>query len=308
MILGHIRSIHRFPVKSMAGESLDASHVSADGLLGDRAFALRDEQAGEIRGAKKLPRLMLCSARFREEPTASHTPAATIMLPDGVETSTDSSDVSKLLSSYLGLPVTLCPLRPASDKEHYRRVMPGAAIAGTLARSSSLRKVVARLAAVGPSGDDLRRDFAREAGEPLPDLSVFPAEIFQYVSPPGTYFDAFPIHLITTATLAALRAINPTGDWDARRFRPNFVIETIDARPEQVELGWANRTLRIGAIELECVVATPRCGMVAQPQPGLVKDSSVLRTIVRDSNQNVGLYARVKKTGRVAAGDPVELL
>lgn len=307
MLVGHIRSLHRYPVKSMAGESLDSAQVGADGLLGDRAFALRDEVVGEIRGGKKWPRLMQCSARYREEPSEGHTPVAAITLPDGIETSTNHEHVSKQLSSFLGLPVTLCPLRPASDKEHYRRVQPGASIAGVLARSNSLRKVVARLATVGPGGDELRRDFGREAGEPLPDLSVFPAEIFEYVSPLGTYFDAFPIHLVTTASLAALRDKQPAADWDARRFRANFVVETVPELSGAAELSWAGRTLRIGGLELECTVPTPRCSMVAQAQPGLAKDSTVLRTIVREADQNVGLYARVKRAGRIAVGDAVEL-
>src|SRR5690606_20422909 len=148
---------------------------------------------------------------------------------------------------------------------------------------------------VGPAGAELRRDFGREGGEPLPDMSVFPAELVEYVSPLGTYFDAFPIHVATTATLEALRAKYPAGAWDARRFRPNFVIETDKEISGLVEAAWMGRVLRIGEVELECTVATPRCSMVAQAQPELPKDTAILRTLVREAEQNVGVYARVRK-------------
>src|SRR5262249_25138433 len=48
-----------------------------------RGWAVRDAGAGEMRGAKKLPKLLLCRARYAEEPTADHVPAAEITLPDG---------------------------------------------------------------------------------------------------------------------------------------------------------------------------------------------------------------------------------
>lgn len=39
----------------------------------------------------------------------------------------------------------------------------------------------------------------------------------------------------------------------------------------------------------------------------LPKDSTVLRTIVRDAAQNLGMYASVIAPGDVAVGDMVEL-
>lgn len=309
MLVGHIRAVNRYPVKSMVGEVLASAEVGSEGLLGDRAFALRDEKAGEIRGGKKLPRLMLCTARYRSEPTHDHVPEALITLPDGTETSTDDPAAGRHLSAWLGREVRVCPLEPASNKAHYRRVLPGAGLAGALSQIKPLHKLVMRAATLaGPSAADLRRDFGREEGEPLPDLSVFPLDTISYVAPLGTYFDAFPIHLVTTGSLAALRAKQPASDWDARRFRANFVIETPAALAEPAELGWAGKVLRCGEVELECTVPTPRCSMVTQPQPGLPKDTGLLRTIVREAQQNVGIYARVRKPGRVSTGDVVELL
>ncbi len=40
-----IVSIRRYPVKSMAGESLESVSVDARGLTGDRAWAVRDEDS-----------------------------------------------------------------------------------------------------------------------------------------------------------------------------------------------------------------------------------------------------------------------
>ena len=38
------------------------------------------------------------------------------------------------------------------------------------------------------------------------------------------------------------------------------------------------------------------------------KDASILRSIVKDANQNFGVYASVAKEGEVRIGDRVELL
>ncbi len=308
MRVGRLLSIHRFAVKSMCGEDLEQSEVGSDGLVGDRAFALRDEVAHEIRGAKRLPRLLLCSARYREPPKRTGVSHAIVELPDGTVTSTDDPEVSRRLSKWLGREVTLCPRAPASDTQHYRRALPGSSLAGMLARVTPLKKVVSRLATLGPGGRELREDFGRELGEPLPDLSVFPAELFEFVSPPGTYFDAYPIHVVTTATLAALRSRHAEGDCDVRRFRPNLVIETSPELSGFAEAAWVGRVLRVGGVRLECTVATPRCSMVSQAQRGLPKNVSLLRTIVRAADQNVGIYARVVGEGSVARGDEVELV
>jgi len=290
----------------MCGEDLTRCDVGADGLRGDRAFALRDEKAGEIRGAKRWPQLMMCSARYDREPPESGAHAS-ITLPDGRITRSDDPRVAHELSALLGCEVTLHPRRPASDTRHYRRVQPGAALAGALARVPMLRKPLARLATLGPGGRELRADFGREPGEPMPDLSVF-SELFEYVAPPGTYFDAYPIHVVTTATLAALRAKDPKSDWDARRFRANFVIETDEAQQGLVEAAWTGRELQIGDLRLRCTVATPRCSMIMQAQPALKKDPGVLRTVVRDAEQCVGIYASVSRPGHVELGASVELI
>jgi len=51
-----------------------------------------------------------------------------------------------------------------------------------------------------------------------------------------------------------------------------------------------------------------RCGMTANAQKDLAKDTSVLRTIVKEANQNLGVYASVTKNGAAREGDQVELI
>jgi hypothetical protein len=47
--------------------------------------------------------------------------------------------------------------------------------------------------------------------------------------------------------------------------------------------------------------------MTTQPTGDLPKDPQVLRTIVREAEQNVGVYAEVAAAGPVAVGDVVEV-
>jgi hypothetical protein len=185
--------------------------------------------------------------------------------------------------------------------------MPGARAIGLLSRSRSFRKLA--LGAMRLAGRDrgLREDFGREPGEPLPDLSVLPPELFEFTSPPGTYFDAFPIHLLTTASLDALARLNPDSAWDARRFRPNFFVETAEGVEGLVESGWGGSAVRLGGAVIKCEMPAPRCSMTIQAQGGLPKDPRVLRTIVK-VGQNLGVYASVREAGRVSVGDEVELL
>jgi uncharacterized protein YcbX len=50
--VGTIRALWRFPVKSMLGEQLEAVDLSEGGIVGDRAYALRDRETGKVASAK----------------------------------------------------------------------------------------------------------------------------------------------------------------------------------------------------------------------------------------------------------------
>ena len=197
MSVGRIAQIWRHPVKSIGGERIEAAEIGPRGIPGDRAWAVRDETRGGIRGAKKIPAQKRCSARYASAPAPGRTPAPEIGLPGGETLRADAPDANERVSAAVGTKVTLWPLRPASDLEHYKRGAP------------DTPDVAAELRAI----------FGRNPDEPLPDLSVFPPDLFQYESPPGTYFDAFPLLLLSTASLRRIQQLAPASHIDVRRGR-----------------------------------------------------------------------------------------
>ena len=182
--MSHISELHRYPVKSLLGERLQSTEVTEHGFPGDRAWAVRDERT-TLTG-KKFPALMSARAAYSEVPTAERRSAAlTLTLPDGRTISSSDDTLSSVLSDYLGHKATLWPLVDADDLDFYRRE--AAEGVSPEAREAGLREV-----------------FARLPHEPLPDLSTFPPELFEYNSPPGTYFDAYPLLILSRNALATL--------------------------------------------------------------------------------------------------------
>src|SRR5207249_11053633 len=136
---------------------------------------------------------------------------------------------------------------------------------------------------------------------------------------PGTFVDLFPLHLVTTASLARLGQLYPDGNAGApipaRRFRPNLVVE-VDGEAF-VENEWAGRTLAIGSgLEVKVPAPTPRCVMTTLAQAELSADRGILQTLVRENRRNffrlgqypsLGVYGSPRAGGTMAVGDPVRL-
>lgn len=282
MRIGTIQSLWRYPVKSMLGEQISSTAIGQLGIPGDRGYAIRDEKAGEIRGAKNIPQLFQFSARYLAAPSDTYIPPVEITLPNQKTMRTDDPTIHTQISQALGREVTIWPRQPKENTGHYLRA---------------------------PGGlGDLRPIFGLEEGEPLPSFEGIPEEIFQYVAPLGTYFDAYPVHLLTTASLQGLTAHYPEGQFVPQRFRPNIVIATDDNSIQDTEASWKGKILRIGQVEIAVNVPTIRCVMTTLPQGNLPKDPRILRTLVQKNGHHVGSYATVHKGGDIRAGDVVELV
>jgi uncharacterized protein YcbX len=281
-VLGKVSAIWRYPVKGMAGEPVVVAQIGAGGIAGDRQWAVRETARREVQSCKRHPRLLECVASYASEPTGGEAGEVRIRFPDGGECSATDPDVHTRLSRLLGTEVTLERLRPASDREFYRRYSRG---------EDGWR-------------EDLVATFTREPGEPLPDFfAELPPEVKDFVSAPGSFFLVTPLHLLTTASLRQLREWNATSDWNVRRFRPNLVIDTAPELSGLVEQSWIGQRLQVADLVLDCVSATPRCGAITRAQGDLPFDAKLLRTVVREANQNVGVYGTVARTGTARVGD-----
>ena len=283
--VGTIKEIWRYPVKGMAGESLEQCGLGKMGLSGDRIWALRDTHRQEIQSCKFRPELLLCSARCRSADATGPGDQVDILFPDNTLLSSDNAEIHPKLSALTGHPSTLEPLRPASDRDFYRR---------------HKRDDHTWL-------EELKATFDREAGEPLPDLDHLPQSAVDFVSLLGTFFLVTPFHIVTTATLAHLKSLHPQSDWDRRRFRPNVVIETEPGAEGLLEQAWIGKRLTLGDARVDCTETAPRCGAVTRAQRDFDADKTILRTIVKDTNQNVGVYGTVVNDGDLYIGDKVIL-
>ena len=52
----------------MGGHTMDQVSLTSNGIPGDRAWALKDEERGGIKGGKRFPQLLAMQARFATEP------------------------------------------------------------------------------------------------------------------------------------------------------------------------------------------------------------------------------------------------
>jgi hypothetical protein len=276
----------------MLGEELDAVGVGEGGIVGDRAFALVDKQTGKVASAKHpkvWPNLLWCRASFVEQPRpGGELPPVRIDLADGTSVMSDAPDVDAVLSSFCGRAVELA--RAAPDDFTIDQYHPD---------QENL----------DPAG---HRDEVTETklGAALFNEMGMPSAV-----PEGSFFDVFPISVLTTSTLDHLNELQPQSRFDARRFRMNVIVAT-PARGF-AENSWLGRALDIGdEVKLGVAMPDPRCVMTTLAQEGLEKDPQVLRALAQHNRLDVagsglypcaGVYAVVASTGTIRKGDRVRL-
>jgi uncharacterized protein YcbX len=111
-----------------------------------------------------------------------------------------------------------------------------------------------------------------------------------------------PIHLLTTASLARLKALHPEGVPDPRRFRPNIVVDMAPIEGSFPETEWIGRKLAIGDLLLTISEPCRRCGFTIIAQDGFDHDPAILRNLVRHNAHNLGVYCTVDQPARVEIG------
>jgi hypothetical protein len=204
-----------------------------------------------------------------------------IITPDGRTILSSDAAANDALTAALGRRVALESLRPADDLDFYRRQ--------------------------GDAPEDfmgyLREIFARDEDEPLPDFTKFGPYVAEFESPPGSFYDCFPLMIMSTSALRSMQEALPESIVDVRRFRPSLVIDTGDAEGHP-EFAWAGQRFTLGSAVVEVVNDCPRCASITKEiNEDVPQDRAILRHVVRDLGQAVGVYCNVVQPGIVSLGD-----
>jgi len=111
--VGYVEAIFRYPVKSMAGERLEAANLGWHGLDGDRRLAFRrtDDRSGmPWLTASKLPELLLFSPQPHQDGAHEDLPTH-IRTPNGEAMPVFGEDLATEVGRRYGAPVEMMQLR-----------------------------------------------------------------------------------------------------------------------------------------------------------------------------------------------------
>jgi uncharacterized protein YcbX len=265
---GLLASLHRYPVKSMMGEGLNAAHVTEKGIFGDRSYALFDTETGKVVSAKnpkKWPNLFSYRAVYTSPPVGgADVPPVRVTLPDGRFAVSSTLEFAATISATLGRPVTLLATPPPK----------------------------AQLEEYWPDMEELsNRDVVTD--ESMPE---------------GTFFDLAILHILTTSTLDRLRELNPASRFEPPRFRPNLIIDTGDRKGfvendwigKTIAIGPEVKILVNGPC--------PRCVMTTLKQADLPSDPGILKAAAKHNEARVGAYASVIQKGTIRIGDSLTII
>jgi len=277
MIVGAVRSLHRYPIKSFLGESLPKAAISVRGVDHDRTHALIDVETGKVASAKRpqywRSMLALSSRRDSSDPSLVH-----IRLPDGREISSADCDVDENLSRAIGRGVRLESAR--GDSMELERSQPDEALAA-------------------PADAEVANDII----------------ILGQAAPAGGFFDFAPIHVVFVSSMRMIGQMAGLDGLEEARYRANLIIDDGAATPFR-ENDWLGRTLVIGGVELTFEHMTPRCAVPTLAHGALSPRPDVLRAIASANRREfldmgpqpcMGVYASVRKPGIVGTGDSARL-
>lgn len=229
-LVGVVAALNRYPVKSMAGESLDAADIRWAGLQGDREYGF------------------VFTDRPRRFPWLSGRDVAGLVR---------YRPVCRGRYGTTGLPVDVVTPRG------HRLDITDPELAGELAAAAGV-------------------------GLQLVQLSR------------GAY-DSMPVSLATRVTFDAIDAAHGA-PVDPRRFRINLVIDSAER-----DTAWRHRVLEFGSEGPRLAVcrSIERCALITVDPDTAERDPSVMRTVARGFDNEVGEYASVLKPGPIRIGDEV---
>lgn len=275
-VVGTVRALRRYPVKSLLGEDVTASDVSRRGLADDRRLALVHRETGKVAGAKN-PRVWRGLLMLTAEALG---PAVRITAPGGKSVWSTDADADDVLSELLGHPVTLTGTAPPDAA--LDRAVPEEVQRGGL--DARVPVEVSRLGAGSPEGTFF--DFA-----PIHLLTTSTLDRIAESSPRKTIEpERYRPNLVIRTPAAGF----VENDWVGRELR----------------IG-AGLALRVLVPTPRCAVPTLEHGDLPRDTAALRVPAQHNRVVPREDlgpQPCAGAYAEVVRPGRISVGDEVRLV
>lgn len=288
--VARVKEIWRYPVKSMGGEAISSCLVTKQGLSGDRLWAITD-QDGDIKSARQWPQLLQMLAQYKDSAPSTGqiyntaVPDVLVQIPGNSSVRARAPEANQILSDFIGKPCRIEPLRPPNDTAFYT--------------PKKERDITSLSVELDQLEDEVELDFSQTPEEMFELLS-------QYMTPPGTYFDSFPMHLVSTNALAYLES-QAGVDANVRRFRPNILLEFFEQHDPIVEFSLIGKTVQLGTATIAPQGQTIRCSIPSRPQPlvNVEAEPKMTRAMVDLMQRHVGVYSNIVTPGAVSVGDEV---
>lgn len=265
---GFVSALWRYPVKSMMGEVALATDITANGLIGDRAYALMDTETGKIVSAKnpKLwPNMFSFRSCYNQGPTSKGNDPVTITLPDGSMVASTDNQVNDALSKALGRSVRLVSAVPENPQlEEY-----------------------------WPDLEELdHRDTVTD--EDMPAGTFYDLAIIHVLTIPTLrkLSEVYPEGNFDSRRFRPNIIVNT--DSDQSDFIENEWIG------KKLAIG--------NDVVLNITEPCPRCVMTTLPQGDLPRDTGILRAAAQNNDAHVGVYAEVVQGGTVRCEDQVSVV
>lgn len=260
------------PCKNYAGGGFGNSSITKKGLLGDRTFALIDKKTNRVVSAKN-------PKKYGE------------IFKFSAETLTSPEDNQSLPRVSITFPdgETLF-----TDDKNVNEVL-----SEKIGRSVLLTSHVpdnAKIEKVTLEDDELK---TTDAPSYIESLSPF------------NFFDGGPLHILTTHALNRLRSFYKEGEFEAKRFRPNIVIDSDDTEfgtqtSMSLEQNCEDLVFEIGdTVKVKVTKPTERCIITTLASSDLSKDNKILKTIDANNGGFLGVYTQTLEPGLVQMGDLV---
>lgn len=143
--------------------------------------------------------------------------------------------------------------------------------------------------------DSLREALERESGKAVSLLRLGR----------GTY-DGAPLSLLSTRSVDTVAQAAALSDRDARRYRPNLLLELADGAHED---DWVGKALTVGSGGAVIWVTRPdpRCMMINLDPATGQQTPAVLKYVATARANMLGVYATVLREGIVNVGDELRL-